>query len=61
MDAAVEIVEKIAPALEDRTLVLVLGQLVIDVIETDRPGICVLLHPAGPVLCHLPVGDGILG
>ena len=60
VDAAVEVVEEIAPALENRALVLVLGQLVIDVIETDRPGISVLLHPAGTVLCHLPVGDGIL-
>ena len=61
MDAAVEVVEEIAPALENRALVLVLRQLVIDVIETDRPGISVLLPPAGPVLCHLSVGDGVLG
>ena len=37
MDAAVEVVEEITPALENRALVLVLSQLVIDVIETDRP------------------------
>ena len=57
---AVKIVQKVAPVLEDGRLVLVLGELVVDVVETD--GLCVKAAAdlADAVAAHLHIGDGLL-
>ena len=61
MDRAVEEIQKAAPLLEDRRLVLLLGQLVIDVLELDRAGVIVVPDAADPVRKHPVKGDRLLG
>ena len=56
----IEEVQKTAPFLENRSLVLLLGKLVIDVLVGDRPGVVVRLHPASAILKHPLHGDGLL-
>ena len=60
MDSTVKIIEEVAPVLEDSILILILRQLVVDVIEPDGLGIIFILHPADPILRHLPIGDRLL-
>ena len=43
------------------SLVLLLGELVIDVLILDGAGVVVGLHPAGAILKHPLHGDGLLG
>ena len=61
VDGAVEVVEKVAVILKNTVFVLVLGELVVDIIETDLFGIVAVRHHTDPVPAHLPVGDGLLG
>ena len=61
MDRAVEEIEEGAPFLKDRRLVLLLGQLVVDVLKLDGAGVVVGAHPASPVLEHPLERDGLLG
>ena len=60
VDGAVKKVQETAPFLEDRGLVLLLGQLVVDVLELD--GLCVVpfAHAADPVGEHPVKGNGLL-
>ena len=54
-DGAVKVVEEIAPALEDGGLILVLGQLVIDVLKLNGLGIIAAIaagHAADAVRPH---------
>ena len=61
LDAGIEEVQKTAPFLENRRLILLLGKLIIDVLILDGAGIVVGLHPAGAILEHPLHGDGLLG
>ncbi len=61
MDTAVEEVQEAAPFLEDRRFVLLLGQLVVDVLELDRPGVVIVPDAADPVREHPVKGDRLLG
>ena len=60
-DAGIEEVQKTAPFLENRRLILLLGKLIIDVLILDGSGVVVGLHPAGAILEHPLHGDGLLG
>ena len=60
-DGAVEKVQKTAPFLENRRLILLLGELVIDVLILDGARVVVGLHPAGAILKDPLHGDGLLG
>ena len=60
-DGAVEEVQETAPFLENRRLILLLGELIIDVLILDGAGIIVCFHPAGAILKHPLHGDGLLG
>ena len=60
-DAGIEEVQKTAPFLENRRLILLLGELVIDVLILDGAGVVVGLHPAGAILKHPLHGDRLLG
>ena len=60
MNTAVEEVQEPAPFFEDRRLILLLGELVIDVLKADRPGIIILCYPAYPVLIHFHKRNGLL-
>ena len=60
-DGAVEKVEEGAPFLKNGGLVLLLGELIIDVLILDGAGVVVGLHPAGAILEHSLHGDGLLG
>ena len=60
LDAGIEEVQKTAPFLENRSLVLLLGKLVIDVLILDGTGVVVRFHPAGAILEHPLHGDGLL-
>lgn len=60
-DAGIEKVQKTAPLLENGGLVLLLGELIIDVLILDGAGVVVGLHPAGAILKHPLHGDGLLG
>ena len=57
---AVKVVEKVAPAVKDGGLVLVLIQLVVDVLELHRLGVVMIGHAADAVREHTLKGDGIL-
>ena len=59
-DGAVKVVEEIAPALEDGGLILVLGQLVIDVLKLNGLGIVAAGHAADAVRPHPFIGDAVL-
>ena len=59
-DAGIEIVEEIAPAFKDGVFVLILGQLVVDVVESDGFGIQMFLHPADTVAPHFQIRNGTL-
>ena len=61
VDGAVEKVQETAPFLEDRGLVLLLGQLVVDVLELNGLRIIVAGHPADPIREHPVKGNGLLG
>lgn len=61
LDAGIEEVQKTAPFLENRRLILLLGELIIDVLILDGAGVVVGLHPAGAILKHPLHGDGLLG
>ena len=60
-DGAVEEVQKTAPFLKNRRLILLLCQLIVDVLILDGAGVIVCFHPAGAILEHPLHGDGLLG
>ena len=60
MDGAVKIIEEVAPRIEDRGLVLVLVELIIDVLKLHRFAVIVIRYPADPVREHPLKGNGIL-
>ena len=60
-DAGIEEVQKAAPFLKNSGLVLLLGQLIVDVLILDGAGVIVCFHPAGAILKHPLHGDGLLG
>ena len=60
LDGAVKVVEKIAPALKDCRLVLVLRELIVDVLELDGLGVMAVCHPADAVRPHPLIGDAVL-
>ena len=59
-DAAVKEIQKAAPFLKDSGLVLLLGQLIVDVLELDGAGVVPGADPAGAVLKHPLERDGLL-
>ena len=59
-DAGIEIVEEIAPAFKDGVFILVLGQLIVNVVESDGFGIQMFLHPADTVAPHFQIWNGTL-
>ena len=61
MHRAVKKVEKAAPLLENGGLVLLQGQLVVDVLKLDGAGVVAVPHPAGAVGKHPLKGNGLLG
>ena len=61
MHRAVKEVEKAAPLLENGGLVLLQGQLVVDVLKLDGAGVVAVPHPAGAVGKHPLKGNGLLG
>ena len=60
MDGAVKIIEEVAPRIEDRGLVLVLVELIIDVLKLHRFAVIVVCDPANTVREHPLKGNGIL-
>ena len=60
MNTGIEIVQKIAPAFKDRGLIIVLGQLIIDVLELNGLGVILGRHPADPVRPHPLIRDSSL-
>lgn len=60
LNGAVEVVEEIAPALEDRCLVLVLRELIVDVLELDGLCVAAACHTADAVRPHPFIGDTVL-
>ena len=60
VDRAVKEVEEAAPFFEDGRLVLLLGQLVIDVLELYRLRVIIVPHPADAVREHPLERDGLL-
>ena len=60
MDGAVKIIEEVAPRIEDRGLVLVLVELIIDVLKLHRFAVIVIRYPADTVREHPLKGNGIL-
>ena len=60
LNGTVEVVEEIAPALEDRCLVLILRELIVDVLELDGLGVMAVCHPADTVRPHPFIGDAVL-
>ncbi|MPM79665.1 hypothetical protein SDC9_126704 [bioreactor metagenome] len=56
----VEVVQKVAPALEDGGLVLVLRKLVVDVLKADGLGVERVAHAADPIRPHPLIGDAVL-
>ena len=61
MHRAVEVVEKVAPSVEDGCLILVLIKLIIDVLKLYRLGKISLLYAADTVLPHPLKGYAVLG
>lgn len=61
VDGAVKVVEEVTVILKNPVLVLILGQLIIDVVKTNLLGVVAICHHTDPVPAHLPVGDGLLG
>ena len=59
-NGAVEVVEEVAPILEDGGLVLVLGKLVVDVVKTDSFGVETGVYLTDAVLTHFDIGDRLL-
>ena len=57
---AVKVVDELAPAPKDRVLVLVFGELIIDVLKLDRLVVAVHVHPADAVRVHPLIGDRLL-
>jgi len=60
LNGAVEVVEEIAPALEDRRFIFILRELIVDVLKLDGFGVVAACHPADTVRPHPFIGDAIL-
>ena len=60
LHGAVKEVKKAAPLLEDRCLVLLLCQLVVDVLKLDGFRVVVIAHAADPVRKHALERNGLL-
>ena len=60
-DAGIKEVQKTAPFLKNRSLILLLRQLIIDVLILDGAGVIVCFPPTGAILKHPLHGDGLLG
>ena len=60
-DGGIKVVEKITVILENLILVLVLGQLVVNIVELHLLGEIVVVHHTDAVPAHLLIGDGLLG
>ena len=60
VNRAVEIIEEITPALKDRGLIFILGELIVDVLKLN--GLCVVAvrYAADPVRPHPFIGDTVL-
>ena len=56
----VEVIQKIAPAVKERLLVLVLRELVVDILKLNRPRIARIRDAADAVRVHALIGDGFL-
>ena len=61
VDGTVKEVEETAPFLKDGGLVLLLGELVVDVVELDGLGVVVVADAADAVRKHPLERDGLLG
>ena len=61
LDAGIKEVQETAPFLENGGLILLLGELIIDVLILDGAGVVVCFHPASAILKHPLHGDGLLG
>ena len=60
VNTAVKIVEEITPALEDRRLVVVLRELIIDVLKLDGFGVVAIRNAADAVRPHALIRNGVL-
>ena len=60
LDAAVKVIEKVAPVFKDGAFIVILGQLVVDVIKADGLGVDMVGYPADTILAHFLIGNGIL-
>ena len=56
----VEVIQKIAPAVKERLLVLVLCKLVVDILKLNRPRIARICDAADAVRVHALIGNGFL-
>ena len=59
-NAGIEVIEEVAPAFKDGVLVLILRQLIVDIVESDRFGIQMFLHPADTIAPHFQIRNGTL-
>ena len=57
---AVKIVEKIAPRIENRGLVIILVELIVDILKLDGFGVIGVRHPANTVWEHPLKRDAVL-
>ena len=60
VNRGIEVIEELTPIFEDRLLVLVLRQLIVDVLKLNGLGIVVVGDAAHAVLIHPLVWDGLL-
>ena len=60
MNRAVEIIEEITPALKDRGLIFILGELIVDVLKLNSLCVVAVRYTADPVRPHPFIGDTVL-
>ena len=60
MNGAIEKVQEAAPLIEDRSLIFLLCQLIVDVLELNCFGVVVVIHSADPIGKHSLERNGLL-
>ena len=59
-NAGIEVIEEVTPTFKDGVLVLILCQLIVDIVESDRFGIQMFLHPTDTIAPHFQIRNGTL-
>ena len=61
LNGAVKVVQEITPAIEDGLLILIIGELVVDVPELNHLGVMGLRNLTDTIHSHSDIRDAILG